>query len=273
MEKLERGWNEQSSLLYLDLSQIAVPHRAENLAMIISLVPFTPDAKFRFLDLGCGAGEMSAALLTTFPNSQCVAIDSSEEMRTVASQLLAPFEERVSVEDHDMGRDFWIPHLEGAGLVVSSLAIHHLTDEAKRTLFQSVARLTVPHAAMIYFDVVGYRRPEAWQAQAETYDIVVRSQSQRTEDSNASMARFKDEHWNIFRYPDPDIDILTPLADQLNWLGQAGFAYADCFSLHAGHAVIGAYKSDWRGDSHGIPSAGVTYESALSIVRRTLNWP
>ena len=149
MTERDQGWNEETSVDYLAMAEVAVPYRAEHMAVMVSQVSFTPDAEFRFIDLGCGRGELSAALLSAFPNSRCVAIDPSIEMRSAASDFLAPFGDRVVIENHDMTTNEWHHHLDGAGLVVSSLAIHHLTDDDKRRLFESVARLSDADGAMI----------------------------------------------------------------------------------------------------------------------------
>ena len=267
MTEREQGWSEEDSIDYLAMAEVAVPHRAEHMAVMLSQVSYSPEAEFRFIDLGCGRGELSAALLTAFPNSQCVAIDPSQEMRLAASELLSAFGERVKVEDFDMTTDGWHHHLDGAGLVVSSLAIHHLSDESKRRLFESVARLSAPDGAMIYFDMVAPSRPEGWQMQADSYQRIIREQAERITNGDAILVRMESEKWNVFKDPVPDEELIAPLPDQIVWLRDAGFAYADCFWLVAGHAVIGAYNSEWPGEPYEAASPGVSYEDALAVTR------
>ena len=54
-------------------------------------------------------------------------------------------------------------------------------------------------------------------------------------------ARFVDEQWNHFRFPDP-IDQPSALMHHLVWLRHAGFAAVDCVWMDAGHAVFGGFK-------------------------------
>ena len=270
MTERDQGWSEETSVDYLAMAAVAVPYRAEHMAVMVSQVSFAHDAEFKFIDLGCGRGELSATLLSAFPNSRCVAIDPSMEMRSAASDFLARFGDRVVIEDYDMTTNEWHHHLDEVGLIVSSLAIHHLTDDAKRSLFESIARLSDADGAMIYFDMVAPRRPEGWQMQADSYARIIRKQAARVPNGNEVVARMESEQWNVFKDPVPDEEIVAPLSDQIGWLRDAGFAYADCFWLVAGHAVIGAYKSEWTGAPYETASPGVSYEDALTVALSVL---
>ena len=53
---------------------------------------------------------------------------------------------------------------------------------------------------------------------------------------------FDDDHWNLWRYPDPDFDKPSTVADHLAWLQAAGFAGVGVFWALAGHAVYGGYR-------------------------------
>ncbi|MEO8324057.1 MAG: class I SAM-dependent methyltransferase, partial [Actinomycetota bacterium] len=124
----EAGWSEESSLVYQALARVAVPRRTEQMATMLSLVPATPDDGFIAVELGCGEGFFSAALLEAYPSMHVIALDGSEEMRASAGARLDGFGPRAEVRDFDLHAPDWLPGLEGAGAVVSSLVIHHLDD-------------------------------------------------------------------------------------------------------------------------------------------------
>ena len=52
---------------------------------MVSLLPFSKKEYLRVLDLGCGTGGTSVALLKEFPLSRVTGIDSSSDMLAVAA--------------------------------------------------------------------------------------------------------------------------------------------------------------------------------------------
>ena len=60
-------WSEADSHLYQALASIAVPLRAEQMAAILTLLPFGPADSGKILDLCCGEGRLTASVLRCFP--------------------------------------------------------------------------------------------------------------------------------------------------------------------------------------------------------------
>jgi tRNA (cmo5U34)-methyltransferase len=138
----------------------------------------------RALELGVGTGETARRLLTLHRLATLVGIDGSEAMLLAARAKLPA--ERV---------DLRLARLEEplpAGpfdLVVSVLAVHHLRAMEKAALFRAIASATNQGGRFVLGDVFV---PE------------------RSEDSVTPIEEG-------FDYPDS-------LADQLTWLGDAGFS-------------------------------------------------
>jgi tRNA (cmo5U34)-methyltransferase len=126
------------------------------------------------------------------------------------------------------------------GAVVSSLAIHHLSGEQKRRLFEAVAQRLTPRGALLIADLVEPRRDEARELFAATWDIAAEANAVARGTAHA-YRQFIETHWNYFRYPDPG-DTPSPLFDQLGWLREAGLASVDCYWMRGGHAIYGGYK-------------------------------
>ena len=233
-------WEELDSDLYRRLAPVAVPARAEQIATVCCLVPGDERREFTAVDLGCGQGALGYALLTCFPRARLIACDGSESMRSTAAHLLAPFEDRVRIEAFDLADDAWFDFLNGAGCVVSSLALHHMEGKRKRALFREIRTRLAEPAALIIADLIEPQRPEARSLFASAWDRAAR---QASDELGGGFAEFKAAEWNYFRYPDKD-DRPSALADQLAWLDDAGFRDVDCFWLHAGHAIYGGYVGD-----------------------------
>jgi tRNA (cmo5U34)-methyltransferase len=142
----------------------------------------------------------------------------------------------VSVGTLDLAGSDWWPQLDGADAVVSSLAIHHLSEEHKRRLFEAVAQ----RGALLIADLVEPRRGEARELFAATWDIAAEANAVAQGTPHAYQ-QFNATRWNYFRYPDPG-DTPSPLFDQLGWLRDAGLASVDCYWLRGGHAIYGGYK-------------------------------
>ena len=136
-------WTQSDSELYRQLSAIAVPVRAEQLATLLTLIPFAEGDSFKVVELASGEGHLSAAILEAFPNANVLALDFEETMRESTSKRLSAYDGRFSIGAFDMLKEDWFNLLNGADLVISSLCIHHLDSKGKKALFEAVqARLS-----------------------------------------------------------------------------------------------------------------------------------
>jgi tRNA (cmo5U34)-methyltransferase len=233
-------WTQDTSDLYRRLATIAVPARAEQIAVLLSLVPFAPGDAFKIVDLAAGEGRLSDALLRTFPQATLVALDAEESMRAEASRRLAPYGERVTVEAFDIQTADWWQYMDGAGVVVSSLCVHHLDAAGKQTLFQAVQERLVPQGAFLLADLVLPLRLEVQSVFAATWDEHAQREAYALR-APELWDSFQRSRWNYYRYPDP-FDKPSRLFDQLLWMREAGFSAVDCFWMQAGHAIYGGYQ-------------------------------
>jgi tRNA (cmo5U34)-methyltransferase len=99
------------------------------------------------LELGVGTGETARRVRLVHPDASWTGIDASAAMLERAKEALPDADLRVSrLED---------PLPEGPfDLVVSALAVHHLTPQAKRDLFRQIAAVSGPGARVVLGDVV-----------------------------------------------------------------------------------------------------------------------
>jgi tRNA (cmo5U34)-methyltransferase len=128
----------QHALEYLARAD-SIPHRTEGEA---ELLEWLPRPMMRLLDLGSGDGRLLALARLARPGGTAVALDFSE---TMLGRLRARFAEdrAVSVMAHDLARP--LPGSLGSfDAIVSSFAIHHVSHERKRALYQEVYALLRP---------------------------------------------------------------------------------------------------------------------------------
>lgn len=257
------GWSEEDSALYARIAPIAVPDRAEQMAVLATLIPYGPKDRFRIVELASGQGRLAHALLRLFPEAELLALDGSSEMRDATAASVEPFGGRAKVEDFDLLDLGWLDRIDGAGLVTCSLSVHHLDADEKQQLFREVAARLTPGGALLLADIVLPQRPEATEIAAASWDETARAQAEERGEPDLYDS-FADAQWNLFRYPDPGFDKPSPLAHQLAWLSEAGFVDVDCFWLRAGHAVYGGYVAG------GAPGERLSYEQALGVARDAL---
>jgi tRNA (cmo5U34)-methyltransferase len=150
------------------------------------------------LELGTGTGETAARLLERHPESFLVGVDESEGMLGAARERLPAGRVRLEV-----GRlQDALP--EGPfDLVASALCVHHLVADQKRSLFSRVRDVLGPGGLFVLADVV-----------------VPPDQGDAVTSLTAG-----------FDHPDT-------LADQLRWLGEAGFSRARATWRHRDLAVV-----------------------------------
>ena len=242
----EAEWNEADSATYRAIAAVAVPRRDEQIAALVALAPFGPNDAFRIVELGCGEGLLAAALLDRFARASYLGFDGSASMRALTAARLARFAGRskatnAQVAAFDLAAADWREAARGAGLVVSSLCVHHLDGAGKRALFADLFERLAPGGALLLADLVAPARPAAEAWFADGWDAAVAEQSRPLPDGAELRRRFDGEQWNWYRHPDP-ADRPSGLFEQLQWLAAAGFVAVDCFWMAAGHAVYGGYK-------------------------------
>ncbi len=171
-----------------------IPHRETAEAMLLEALPARVD---RFLDLGTGDGRLVSLLRSAHPDAEAMGLDSSEPMLGRARERFAG-DAGVEFRLHDLGDP--LPTDSQFDAIVSGLAIHHLEDDRKQTLFAEIHLLLAPDGVFANLDLVKAPTPELHE-------------------------RFRRE---IGRPEDDPTDRLADLCDQLDWLHAAGFTDADC---------------------------------------------
>jgi len=237
------GWDETDSREFIDLGRFFVPDREEQLATIVAMIPEPGDGLL--VDLCCGAGLLSRALLECFPRARVLALDLSPAMLEQARAACAAFADRFETRPFDLAEPSWRSFAEPVRAFVSSLAIHHLDGEGKRRLFRDLAAALAPGGALVIADLVQPATPAAQAWAAKAWDEAVRRRSLELAGGLEPYEKFLDTRWNLWAESEPDpVDHPSPLFDQLRWLEEAGLAGVDVFWLKAGHAVFGGVREN-----------------------------
>src|SRR5690349_15173307 len=112
----------------------SIPHRTEGEATLLECLPKQIS---RVLDLGSGAGRLLNLVRLAHPGVPAVAVDFSP---TMLQQLRDHFagELEIRIVEHDLQNPLPASSLGKFDAVVSSFAIHHLTHDRKRALYEEI---------------------------------------------------------------------------------------------------------------------------------------
>lgn len=174
------------------------PRRVEGESVLLEQVPREVG---RVLDLGTGDGRLLAMLREDRPEMRGVGVDFSDVMLAAARERFAG-DERVELVEHDLADP--LPAALGRfDAVVSSMAIHHLEDDRKRSLYGEVFELLEPGGIFANFEHVASPTRRLHVAFFEAI-------GERVEDEDPS-------------------DRLLDVETQLRWLRELGFDDVDCY--------------------------------------------
>ncbi|MEW6573654.1 MAG: methyltransferase [Bacillota bacterium] len=223
---------------YLEAADVQIVERRRLLRILQSFCRyFLGDKKGnRALDLGCGDGVLTAALLEVDGHISATLVDGSEEMLHRAKKRLAGFSSlrfiRANFQELLRGK----VQLPAFDLVVSAFAVHHLTTDEKKALFGFAYSRLGEGGAFVNLDVVlaptdalkGWylKLWEEWIAEKQTA-------LELAGDYTSIIRNYKEP--NHYR----NLDTIT---DQLTALKEAGFKDVDCFYSYGVFVVYGGRK-------------------------------
>lgn len=234
-------WTEAESALYRDLSRYAVPERERQIAIVEALVR-AADTGGDVLDLCCGEGLLTEALLRALPGVTVHAYDGSESMlETTRRRSCAA--DRLHTRVIDLRSRDWREFDPPLRAVVSSLAIHHLDDAGKRALFADLHAALAPGGVFVLADVIRPATAIGHEVAARIWDEEVERRALAMDGTKEGYEAFRRADWNHFRHATPDpIDQPATVAEHLTWLREAGFRHVDLHWMMAGQVLL----SGWR---------------------------
>uniref|UniRef100_A0AAU2V0M8 Class I SAM-dependent methyltransferase n=1 Tax=Streptomyces sp. NBC_00003 TaxID=2903608 RepID=A0AAU2V0M8_9ACTN len=142
--------DDQAEILDLDADVLA-----EHIASITASLPLTSDPR-HIVDLGCGTGAGTFALLARFPEAEVTAVDSSAaHLRRLREKAEASeVADRVRTVRADLDTEW--PDLGAPELVWASASMHHMADP-DRTL-RTVHELLAPGGLFAVVELAGFPR-------------------------------------------------------------------------------------------------------------------
>ena len=223
---------------YLETADIRILERRRLLEVLKSFYRYFLGDKQQntVLDMGCGDGILIHELLKIDGSISATLIDGSEDMINKARERLAGFKNirfiKASFQEL-LYKDIPLPDF---GFIVSSLAIHHLAMNEKKSIFNCIYSHLREGGYFVNTDVIlsPTEALEKWYLELWKEWIIERQTvlKSETEYEDIISKHLEKEHHSK----------LDTLADQLNALKEFGFRDVDCFYKYGVVTMYGGRK-------------------------------
>lgn len=233
----------------------SVPLHQEQLDLMVRIIrhfvvsPSDDDDHMTWLDLGCGDGPLSRKLLEEFPEADGILLDFSEPMLQAAQSKIESINirsNRVNYVTADLSDPQWMDNLptttrKSINVICSSFAIHHLTDERKKALYQEIHNLLSPGGVFLNLEHVA--SPD--QKVEKLFDgAFVDSMYAHFQERKSVQECQQAVEYDLS--VDDDANLLAPVESQCEWLREVGFQHVDCYFKFLILAMFGGVKGGAR---------------------------
>ncbi len=231
-------WKSSSlAAVYLEGIRGAIPLAQEQLDVMVRLLAGLDRPLRRFLDIGCGDGILAAAILNRFPEATGLLIDFSQPMLDAAQTRLVRYGDAAQVVNVDYGESKWTKSVAPNGpydAIVSGFSIHHQEDTRKQEIYLEIFDLLEPGG--IFINVEHVRSSTDWVRSVHDNLFVDRLVAHHPEKSRQEIEE------TYYRRPAKEANILAPVEQQCQWLGDIGYIDVDCYLKIFELAVFGGRK-------------------------------
>jgi len=209
---------------YDSLIRRAVPTYDE---MMDITLEYMPPGRTRGLELGCGTGNYTLALVSRFPGCRWTTVDASEEMVDLTRARLAAAAPDAAVECV-VGRFEELALEPGTfDLITSCISLHHVAEKAD--LFARLRVAMRPGGSLCFSDQLTGAAPRVADRHWDRWIEHCRSPGHCTEEEVDHLVEHSEAH-----------DHYEPLAAYADYLRRAGFEAIDCVWRDGMWAVVTA---------------------------------
>lgn len=223
--------------VYLEGVRGAIPLAQEQIDIMLRLLAASGQPIHRFLDLGCGDGVLSAAILERHPQAEGILVDFSAPMLNAVRRRFVQQSESIRLANVDYGLQSWTGYVAEYGpydAVVSGYSIHHQPDTRKREVYAEIFELLRPGGIFINVEHVSSASP--WVESLHDDLFVDRLHHARPGTSRTEVAE------TYYHRADKAANILAPVELQCQWLREIGFTDVDCYLKIFELAVFGGRR-------------------------------
>ncbi len=231
--------NDEFASDYLQESDIYIPQRKHVLQLIQLLFSFYNNTikHPHIIDLGCGDGAITKALLDVNDTLLSTLIDGSEHMLESARKNIpgANIKEIIHISFQDLYGSSLLK--DNADFIVSSLAIHHLNEIEKNRLFQYIYATLKPGGLFVNYDPVVSPSQEL-----EKVEFMMWKEWILNYETAISPRRDKSLDYIPSQYKSSKDNVPSTLDSQLEMMRNAGFLDVNLFYKYGLFCLFGGRK-------------------------------
>jgi tRNA (cmo5U34)-methyltransferase len=224
-ERSDEVWKSASlAAAFLKGVRGAIPMALEQIDVMLRLMAACGRPIRRFLDLGCGDGVLSAAVLERYPEAHAVLADFSAPMIDAAKQRFAAGPALITPIILDYASPSWVAQMaewRPFDAVISGFSIHHQPDERKREIYEEIFQLLGPGGVFVNVEHVASASDWGESIHDDLFLEHLYHHHQGT--SQEEVAKI------YYHRPDKAANILAPVEAQCQWLREIGFSDVDCY--------------------------------------------
>ena len=208
--------------------RLLVPCFDDLYAAIIRALPFAADDEFSVLDLGAGSGLLAAIILHHFPKARITLVDVNDDHLGRARRRLSDYADQLSWVHADFARTDPPGKFDAT---VSALALHHISDLDKRTLYRSLYYALNRMGSLVVADRLHGPTPAIYALDKKIWQREVhQGGAEDTEIKQAQASHAEDFH--------------STLNEHLEWLRISGFLDVDIHYKNVMYSVFGGHRPD-----------------------------
>ena len=228
---------------YLQGTRAAIPLAQEEIRLLLKTIQFGTEKVSNILDIGCGDGILGRAVWHQYPAAKLTFSDMSDVMLNAAREKVAEDQIPTEVQYHtwDMSDFMWNIELKEHApydVIVSGLAIHHLTHHRKRQIYAEIYDLLSPGGIFLNLERVKSPSPLGEKLNAENY---VDSLYAFHKHSDPTVKRDEIAEKYFYRALKQS-NILATAERQTEWLRDLGYVDVDIFFKVFEIALFGGRK-------------------------------
>ncbi len=184
-----------------------VPHYLQLVSSFVKHLPdnFNPKS---ILDLGCGNGNLTAQLVSYFPNATFTLVDASSEMIDLCRNQFSDYD---FIYSNKYFKDFLF-NAESYDLIVAGFSLHHCDNTEKQSIFKDINSSLIKGGIFSYSDLMINKNNPDHPMLLEQWNEFVNNNFPDGKKWTWIM-----EHYEAFDKP---ADYLV----QIEWLKNAGFS-------------------------------------------------
>ncbi|WP_455645686.1 class I SAM-dependent methyltransferase [Methanosphaera sp.] len=221
-QKVKDAFN-QGSDKYDNYRKQAIPLMDEFYQTAIDLTKKYNNPKI--LDLGAGTGILTELLSKQHPESEITLIDMSHEMLEKARKKF----ENKSLFNYIEANYLTYNFPEQYDIIISSLSIHHLTDDEKQDLYEKIYNHLLDGGIFINADQVRGATDKTEQLYKEKDESHLQAQDMPESEKEILHNRRK-------------LDKPATLSDTIEWYKEIGYVNVDVFFKYYRYFVISGQK-------------------------------